>query len=111
MVFTVKSKKYNNQTVIIDDEDWLRVKEYTWYLSPARGEVSPFIFTLVWGGKHKTRKLKLHSFIMQDTPDQTDVGHKDGNFLNNRKANLFIYKTYRRQMMKHQGRPILYKGE
>jgi hypothetical protein len=111
MIVEVKSKKYKNQTVLIDDEDGPRVKEYEWYLSPARGETAPFIYTRVWGGKHKTKQLKLQRFIMQDIPDQADIGHKDGNFLNNKKENLFIYKTYRKQMVLQRGKPILYKGE
>lgn len=111
MVFVVKSRKYGNKTVIIDDEDWPRVSEYTWHYAPEKKGRDAFIFTSVWGGPGgKKKQLKLQRFIMRHIPERTDVGHFDENSLNNKKENLRLYKTYNGQIIKHNGRPVLYNG-
>ena len=111
VVFNVHNRKDGNVTVLIDAEDWPRVREYTWYIARKRGEIDAIV-TNTWGGpKHKTKCLKLHRLIMQDVPAGADVAHRDGNPLNNRKYNLYLCKTYNRKPVLRRGKPVRYKGE
>jgi hypothetical protein len=66
MKFIVRSKKYGNKEVLIDDEDWERVKQYTWGIHK-QNRSTFYIRTNVYKGKGKNRKHKtitLHRFLM-----------------------------------------------
>jgi len=108
-VFTVPSRKVGNQTVIIDAEDWPRVQEYKWRVVVKDGETAAIAAETWGGGKSKTKMLKLSRLIMRRVPEHSDVGHLDGNVLNNQKTNLYLYKTYNRKPVLRRGRPVRYK--
>lgn len=61
-------------TIIVDEEDWNRIKDITWYLD--EGRVNGKIEGVWW---------KLHNFIL-NTKELID--HKDRNGYNNQKSNL-----------------------
>lgn len=100
-VFTVYHRKRGAFTVIIDAEDWPRVKEYDWFYSPERFGKDAYIYTTVVSAirTRKAKLLKLHRFIMRDVAARTDIGHIDKNPLNNQKSNLFVYETYNRKLI------------
>lgn len=66
-----------NRTINVDFEDIKRMEQYVWYCD------GRYVYA-------KTpRKLYLHRFLM-DAPTGKQVDHKNGNKLDNRKANLRV---------------------
>lgn len=73
---------------IVDDEDYARLEEaklvWSWH--------AVFLSTGTYAARNikrsgKTIAIYLHRYIL-DAPDDMDVDHRDGNGLNNRRANL-----------------------
>ena len=98
--FIIESPKHGKHTVLIDEEDWERVSQYTWYISKPRSGRTSYVRANVPdpdGGvryrkdrdcwEKKTTKIALHRFIM-NTPKGMAVDHINHNGLDNRKKNL-----------------------
>jgi len=80
MILKLKSKTYGHFNVLIDGEDYERVKQYSWSINtPMRGRL------YVRSSHH----VLLHRFIM-DAPEGKEVDHINGNLLDNRKKNLRV---------------------
>ena len=109
--FIIESKKYGNYTVLIDEEDWDKVKNYTWRLfydtkysrigairtnviREPREKRNP-VFTSRRGGTwekrgFKEKQINIHNVILDHDPNKSNliVDHINGNVLDNRKCNL-----------------------
>ena len=89
----IESKKHGNKEVLIDTEDWERVKSYRWSLNRnARAkhkEVYYIISTSNAAIRDYKRGVKLHRVIMC-CHDERVVDHISGFTLDNRKVNLRI---------------------
>jgi len=85
VILTIISKKYGIKEVIIDDEDYDKVKSYKWYINKDR---SSNIFYVVHSSDNK-HKYIMHRLIM-DCPKGMIVDHINHNTLDNRKENLRI---------------------
>lgn len=97
MVFWITKKGLGTQAVAVDDEDWPRVQNYTWYIRREKPNLDLRVFTRIPadGLKHTT-ELRLDQFILgiEKMPRLADIIHKDDNLLNCRKENLlFIGQT------------------
>jgi len=89
MEIILKSPKYGEKKVLIDDEDYGKIKNYTWCLS-FDPTINGFYVTALTPFVNKKRKsLKIYRIIM-DEPKGKKVDHIDGNTLDNRKTNLRI---------------------
>lgn len=75
MVIKTNNKKYK---VIIDDEDFDKVKNFTWYYDKG------YIVALVKG-----QRVLIHRLILSAKEDVV-VDHKNGNTLDNRKCNIRV---------------------
>jgi hypothetical protein len=82
--FLVESRKFGNFKVIIDVEDWDKIKEYKWYVNYNPYTKSFYAITT------NKQQIKLHRFIMDVSNPKIKVDHKDHNTLDNRKYNLRI---------------------
>jgi len=72
----------HNKECIIDDEDWERISNITWYVH--YNQSNHYVF----GWCKKTKKyLRLHRVIL-NAPEGKFVDHKNRNTLDNRKENL-----------------------
>lgn len=100
---------------IIDDEDFEKVKDYSWYASCPY----PGFFYAVGrrpfkkGAKSDSERLiavRMHRLIM-DVPRHLIVHHKNGDTLDNRKKNLEICTSKRHSQIPRQRRKTSkYKG-
>lgn len=82
MTFTIVSKKYGSFDVLIDDEDWDKVKEYKWH-------IKKYVNSFYAAKNTDDNTLLIHRFIM-NCPDGMIVDHINHNTLDNRKENLRI---------------------
>jgi hypothetical protein len=87
MELVIKSKG-ENYIVLIDEEDYERVSEYTWHINHQK--YKKYCQTDInINGKHTG--LKLHRFLLGlENGDKRMINHIDGNSLNNQKSNLEI---------------------
>ena len=85
MELVIKSKG-ENYIVLIDEEDYEKVSEYTWSINhPPHTKYCETNICI--GGKWT--KIQLHRFLMGlEKGDKRIINHKDGNGLNNQKSNL-----------------------
>lgn len=88
MELTINSKTYGEVKFLIDDEDYDKIKNYTWHISKGILNYNFYI-------RHDIRKNgKLKSIIMHrlimNCPDGMVIDHINGNTLDNRKCNLRI---------------------
>lgn len=84
----LKSAKYGNRYLIIDDEDYDLVKKYNWSLASTRGL---FYATHSYWTNGSYKGIKAHRLIMcvLNSP-KIFIDHRDRNGLNNQKSNLRI---------------------
>ena len=86
-IFLCESKKYGNKEIIIDSEDWDKVKKYHWVIGrhPRRNK-----FYITYKDYINKTDLKLHRIILNLNDPILQGDHIDGNTLDNRKINLRI---------------------
>lgn len=84
MYFEINSKKYGNINVLIDDEDYEKIKNYTWGVQYSKRADSFYI-----ARKIKNKTLLLHR-VIANCPDDKIIDHINHNTLDNRKENLRI---------------------
>lgn len=84
MEFIIHSKKYGDKTVLIDDEDYNRIKDYKWHISKDN-----YIDARIKKEDGRFSTIGLHRVIMY-APKGMSVDHINHNRLDNRKENLRI---------------------
>ena len=128
-IFIESKNKYfpGKHTIVIDTEDWDRVKEYSWCLlagSRQRIRWTPYAATGIphpeggWlmyaNGKRRRRRtnLQLHHLILGKPPKGMVTDHINHNGLDNRKENLrFATRSQNDQNRRSQvGSSSKYKG-
>lgn len=100
----------NGYEVLIDEEDFEKIKDYTWC-----GVKSPRSFYVQANkkiGKGKYIHIKMHRLIMGINNPKIYVDHKNFNGLDNRKENLRLVTPRQNSMnrRKHRGTRSKYKG-
>lgn len=73
-----------NKVALVDDEDWLRCKDFNWHARPDKRNC--YAARNIKMADKKTT-IALHQEIM-NPPKGFQVDHIDGNGLNNRRSNL-----------------------
>jgi hypothetical protein len=106
----INSPKYGQHFVLVDDEDYDLVKNYTWRLLKQPNSRTMYAITNV-RLNNKYHTTRIHRLIMNclDNPE-IDIDHIDGNGLDNRKCNLRFATKSQNQMNKRGKRSGLYKG-
>lgn len=84
MILIIDSKKHGRHEVIIDDEDYDKIKNYNWFIMKQR---KTYVFRNVRVDGKRRIEL-LHRRIMNFPPGFID--HIDGNSLNNGKENMRV---------------------
>lgn len=90
MVFIVKSKRYGDQVVTIDDEDRARVNAYHWSVRCEKSPINLLIVSRINVGFKKTAEVRLDQVILgiKKMPRLADIIHRDENPMNHCKDNL-----------------------
>src|SRR5687768_3578544 len=83
-IITVISKIYGTKLIKVDDEDFEQLNQYRWYVYPRD---NTFYARRVVHSGGKKSWFKMHRDIMKLAPE-VSVDHRDGDGLNNQKANL-----------------------
>lgn len=82
------------QVTLVDDEDYDLLSQYKWYALRCKNKTNKFYaITTVLDRSvpgRRQRFIKMHRFLMNLLDPKILVDHKDGNSLNNQKANLRI---------------------
>jgi hypothetical protein len=74
----------NGLEITVDDSDWPMVRRYTWSTMTVPGSKTKYARATVDG-----QTVLLHRFLLQPAPEE-EVNHRDGDGLNNVRANLRI---------------------
>lgn len=94
--FLVESKKHGNFEIIIDIEDWDKVKQYRWGLLYSKTKDQFYI--------RNFKRVLLHRFILNVKNTKIDVDHKFGNTLDNRKNMMReCNRSYNEAAIKYHG--------
>ena len=114
MKFEINSTKHGTKEVLIDDEDWKIVKNYTWHISYDKTINNFYISSSGWDKflKIKSKGVLLHRLIM-DCPKEMQVDHINHNPLDNRKCNLRICTNQQNCMnssIQRRNKSSKYKG-
>lgn len=90
LVFIVKSKRYGDQVVTIDDRDQTKVNEYHWSVTCEKSALNLLIVSRFYVGVKKTRSIRLDQLILgiKKMPRLADIIHRDGDPMNFRRDNL-----------------------
>lgn len=87
--FLIESPTHGNLEVLIDTEDWNKVKNYRWYVTYDSGCDSYYVKTSY--AKNGKRIYKpLHRLLFDLEDPNIKVDHIDHNLLNNKRNNLRI---------------------
>jgi hypothetical protein len=78
-----KIKLTQNKFALVDDEDYEKLNQYSWYAEKGR-----YTYYAARTDKLK-KKIRIHRFIMNPTSN-LQIDHINGNGLDNRKENLRI---------------------
>lgn len=81
----IKSKGVEYEA-LVDCEDYLVVREYTWNRNP----VSGYIQAMTRDGRLKTKHVYLHRALLGLNDSSNKVDHINGNKLDNRRCNLRV---------------------
>jgi len=109
MEFIIKSPKYGNISVLIDDEDYEKIKDYTWFATKKNND---FYITHSMRSEYNLRSsIRLHRIIM-NCPKNKMVDHINHDTLDNRKCNLRIctHSENIRNSRKRKNTSSIYKG-
>lgn len=90
MVFIVKSKKFGDQVVKIDDEDRALAEKYRWAVRCEKSALNLIVYARVNVGVTSTKSIRLDQLVLgiDKMPFLADIIHLDGDAANCQKANL-----------------------
>ena len=88
MILNIMDSNNKTYNVIIDEEDYNCIKQYSWHINKG------YVEATVWIGNNKKTTIRLHRLIM-NCPKDKEIDHTNRNKLDNRKSNLIICDRYK----------------
>ena len=89
---TLRRRAGDEHRLLVDIEDLPTVSQYTWWIDSGQGKRSPYASATVWTAPRKTKNILMHRLLL-GTPPRLHTDHRDGNGLDNRRANIRIAST------------------
>lgn len=96
MEIEIKNKKFGVNKMIIDEEDYDKIKDLNLTLNHTSNKNTFYVKHTVYENRKYIKKLHIHRLIMglgDFKDDKRIINHIDGNGLNNQKSNLEICDT------------------
>jgi hypothetical protein len=93
MKLPIAHKTKGTHDLLIDDEDYEKIKDYNWCLNTNSNRHTYYAQHTVYKDCKYVKRISLHRLIMglgDYKDDKRQVNHIDGNGLNNQKSNLEI---------------------
>lgn len=87
---TAKSKKYGDREILVDDEDFPMLSEFTWYPAKRR-------YTFYAAARIDGTSVHMHRLILKAAKGQ-QVDHQDRDGLNNQRSNIRIATVQENQL-------------
>lgn len=87
MELKINSPKYGEKIVLIDDEDYDKIKLYKWYVAYDPTIKNFYVVSMVGKVDNKRKRVSIHRIITNAEKEYV-VDHINGNTLDNRKINL-----------------------
>lgn len=84
MEIIIKSKRFGLNTVIIDDDDFDKIKDFSWCVNETRKGGNIYATARLKGNR---KNIRMHRILI-DIPEGKIIDHINGNTLDNRKSNL-----------------------
>lgn len=106
------SKKFGSLEIMVDDEDYERVKQYPWGVLTCANSDVKYVKSRNVDHKNPRKYYSLHRFILGIEDPKVFVDHKDGNGLNNQKSNLRLctHRQNKMNMGKQKNNSTGFKG-
>jgi hypothetical protein len=92
MDIKVKNKKGEYFTVLIDDEDYIKIKDFKWHAWNKKDDKYYVVASSTQKAQYHKHTVRMHNIIM-NCPEGMIVDHKNRNTFDNRKENLRICTT------------------
>jgi Fe-S-cluster formation regulator IscX/YfhJ len=93
MIIPIIHKRLGTHELLIDDEDYEKIKNYNWRLNTRSNKNTYYAQYTVYKDCKYIKRISLHRLIMglgDYKDDKRIINHIDGNGLNNQKNNLEI---------------------
>ncbi len=88
MTAEIEFKLSNGYITVIDEDDYLKIKRYKWHARRCKPDLYAARTTSTYpGGRRKVVSIYLHRALL-NAPTGTQVDHKNGDTLDNRRRNL-----------------------
>lgn len=84
------SKKFGNLQIMVDDEDYEDVKQYSWGVMTCKTSKVKYVKARHVSKENPRKYYSMHRFLLGVDDPKIFVDHRDGNGLNNQKSNLRI---------------------
>lgn len=87
--FLIESPKYGDFEIMIDTEDYDRIKNYRWHIQYVKHTNNFYVSSLI-KKNNKWKNYQLHRLLLNLTDPELQIDHKFGKTLDNRKSELRI---------------------
>lgn len=84
------SKKFGQLEILVDDEDYDRLIQYSWGVLKCKTSDTLYVKARYVSKEQPRKYYSIHRFILGIDDPKIFVDHRDGNGLNNQKSNLRI---------------------
>ncbi len=93
MIIKINHRRLGEKELLIDDEDYDKVKDFSWRLNTGSNKHTYYAQHTIYEKRKFVKRISIHRLIMglgDYSEDKRQINHIDGNGLNNKKEKLEI---------------------